>query len=227
VIAQNSHHANITVLNHNGAFRSDGDDPPTEAKVVRSLCRSAAHQPDLINLGFAFAAFDDVVSSAWDIGVACISQPTMSKDAVVVTPAGNQNSPIPRYPAALDHKYSGPFQRIISVGSTAQADDPAIPIELRDPFSNHGDWVTCSADGALVLSTFLKVDMTVEDPPSQKINFDNSWARWSGTSFATPKIVAKIVNVMVEQDLTAVDAWEWLRDNEGGPKTSGLGYRFS
>jgi hypothetical protein len=145
-----------------------------------------------------------------------------------VTPAGNQNSTIPRYPAALDHKYAGDgLRRIISVGSTTQANDPAIPADLRDPFSNQGEWVTCSADGALILSTFLKVDMTVEEPPSQRINFDTAWARWSGTSFATPKIVAKIVNVMVECDFPPLGAWEWLRDNEGGPKTPDLGYRFT
>jgi thermitase len=226
VIVQNSQHAKITVLNHNGAFRSDGDDLPTEAKVVRSLCRCAVHDPDVINLGFAFKAFDDVVSCAWDIGRACISHPALANDAVVVTPAGNQNSPDARYPAALNHKYAGAFQTIIAVGSTAQANDPTLPEELRKPFSNYGDWVTCSTDGALVLSTFLKVEMPVEDLTLKKTNFGNAWARWSGTSFATPKIVAKIVNVMVERELPPLLAWEWLRDNEGGAKTSGLGHRF-
>jgi hypothetical protein len=33
--------------------------------------------------------------------------------------------------------------------------------------------------------------------------------------------------MMVERDLTPLGAWEWLRDNEGGPKTNGLGYRFT
>lgn len=238
VIAQQTRHASISVWNHNGAFPTAADDLPTEAAIIRSLCHCAADSPDVINLGFAFAAFDSVVSYAWDIGFDCIRPTAINKNAVVVSPAGNQHSPHPRYPAALNTRYPGEFPEMISVGSTTDAnahkDDPElaalvqqIPTELRKPFSNYGPWVTCSIDGALVLSTFLNVDMKVEEPPSRTTNFANAWARWSGTSFATPKIVAKIVDVMVERGLTPLQAWEWLRDNEGGPKTSDLGYRFS
>jgi hypothetical protein len=241
VIAQNCQHANIIVRNHNGAFPATGDDLPTEAGIVRSLCRCAADDPDVINLGFAFSAFADVVSYAWDIGVAFIRQAAVARNAgptLVVAPAGNQHSPEPRYPAALNYSYASHFPEVIGVGSTTDANAHAgdagvaelvndIPSELRGPFSNYGEWVTCSTDGALVLSTFLRVNMTLEEDPARTTDFDNAWARWSGTSFATPKIAAEIVNAMVDQKLAPLQAWDWLLANAAGPKTSNLGYTFS
>jgi hypothetical protein len=238
VIAQNCQNAKMFVWNHNGAFPEAGDDLPTEADIVRSLCACALDHPetDVINLGFAFAAFDDVVSYAWDIGFAYIRK--LMTEAVVVSPAGNQHSPKPRYPAALNTRYPGEFREMIGVGSTTcantYADDPSlrvlvegIPPKLRGPFSNYGPWVTCSDEGALVLSTFLNVNMKTEDPPSRTTNFANAHALWSGTSFAAPKIVARIVKVMGDRQLTALQAWKWILDNDVVTKTSNLGYTFA
>jgi hypothetical protein len=65
-------------------------------------------------------------------------------------------------------------------------------------FSNRGGWVTYAARGAAVNSTFLRVDLPVEDDP-KKIRkprdfTKTSWARWNGTSFATPKVVAALAS---------------------------------
>jgi hypothetical protein len=222
VVAQLTSYATISVHSHNGAFSVSGDDLPTEASVIRSLLRAAEDKPDVVNLGFAFSTFGDVVSSAWDLAFAALPP-----DTVVVTPAGNQTSADPRYPAAL----SGWFPRMIGVGSKPATTKRTYRTPLNEkrveeirgkmgskPFSNFGKWVMCSADGSFVHSTFLHVDMKTEDPPHEKNNFAASnWAIWSGTSFAAPQIVARIVNRMGGKDTppaeqtSALAAWEALK----------------
>jgi hypothetical protein len=76
-------------------------------------------------------------------------------------------------------------------------------------FSNYGPWVACSALGDNVKSTFLHVDMPVEDddgPGGDKDFTSNSWASWNGTSFAAPKVVAAIAS-RVAGGMTPRDAW--------------------
>jgi hypothetical protein len=224
VIAQATPYAKVEIRNHNGAFLPTGDDLPTEASVIRSLCRCRG-KADVINVGFAFTAFDNTASCAWDIAFKVIGEG--AQGPVVVAPAGNQASSTPRYPAALHYTYPDRYRNVIGVGSTGDARDPGIPLEYRKAFSNLGEWVTCSANGANVHSTFLKVNMKVEDGDDQELDFASSWAWWNGTSFATPRVVAEIVNVMIEQDLPAPKAWEWLRDNESVDVSKTLGYEFA
>ena len=48
-------------------------------------------------------------------------------------------------------------------------------------WSNSGPWVTLAAPGADVVSTYI-----------HHPEFGTGWAAWSGTSFATPHVVAMI-----------------------------------
>jgi thermitase len=224
VIAQQcDEHVQITIRNHNGGFAAHSDDYPTEAAVARSLCVSAG--ADVINLGFAFPAFQDIVSCAWPVAFEQIG-----KSTVVVSPAGNQESPTARYPAALNTQFRDRYPNMIGVGSTDRPGAGAVrrrrvwrPMSYAVPnsglFSNYGMWVTCSANGNDVPSTFLKVKMPVEDPPLSAVlfslinksrNFLNGWATWSGTSFAAPKVVAEIAN-RIPTAGSPMNAWLALR----------------
>jgi thermitase len=222
VVAQGTSHAKLEIRNHNGAFLP-GDDLPTEASVVRSLCKCRG-RADMINLGFAFAAFEDTPSCAWDTAFALIGDG--EQGPVVVAPAGNQATSFLKYPAALHYTYPTKYPNMIGVGSTGEARDTQIPVRYQQSFSNFGPWVTCSAEGAGVQSTFLKVNMKVEDGDEEQFAFDSAWARWNGTSFATPKVVAQIVNVMVDRKCSAPAAWQWLRDNVSTGTDPDLGYIF-
>jgi hypothetical protein len=185
VIAQGCPHAQLTVLNHNGGFDPDSDDFPTEASVALSLCNTGAAK--VINLGFAFKQFGEPISCVWDLAFNEIGT-----DPLVVSPAGNQDSEVLRYPAALSAKYPN----MIAVASVDGLLDDGKP--KMSSFSNHGSWVTCAARGSHVHSTFLRVDMPVEDDasksktPKPRDFTKSAWAMWNGTSFATPKIVAEL-----------------------------------
>src|SRR5690242_14924218 len=95
VIAQLFDRAKITIRNHNGGYAPGSDDFATEASVARSLCEST--DAKVIDLGFAFMNYDDgPISCVWDLALK-----QLGNNAVVVVPAGNNESDRPRYPAAL------------------------------------------------------------------------------------------------------------------------------
>ena len=83
---------------------------------------------------------------------------------------------------------------------------PAWPVPAGAEWSSHGDWVTCSAVGEGIVSTFVKGeedqerfgddDVYPEDPER------DSWAVWSGTSFAAPQIAAHIATKCRDDDVT-------------------------
>jgi thermitase len=94
---------------------------------------------------------------------------------VVVAAAGNDGvTDRPFWPAAF------------SAGGTAWASQ-VLAVAAHDgsdvcPWSNKGPWVTLAAPGADVVSTYIR-----------HTNFGTGWAAWSGTSFATPRVVAAVV----------------------------------
>jgi hypothetical protein len=151
---------------------------------------------------------------------------------MVVAPAGNQLSPVRRYPAALAMK-GAPFANVVGVGSIDDLNPPDPPatgyVPVTSPsFTNHdlpptyfgtGDaWVTCSAVGSNVVSTFLPVNMNVEDFDTTGLannqypfgTSGNGWAVWNGTSFATPKVVAGIAQQLGAGATTPPTAWQNL-----------------
>ena len=87
---------------------------------------------------------------------------------VIVAAAGNDSADVRVYPAALN--------TVIGVAAVqSDCDEPAC-------FTNRGEWVDAAAPGVGIHSTF------VEWPNPR---FDG-FAKWSGTSFATPKVAAAI-----------------------------------
>jgi hypothetical protein len=200
VIAKRCRSADIKIWNHNGAFVEDDADPynlPTEAVVLHTLAQIGSPAA-VINCGFAFVPFTGKLPDAglgvhqtWDATIDMFNR----GGSVVVAPAGNQEgSTIPRYPAALD----GVVGVASHNGSSAPSD-----------FTNVGKWVTCSASGENVVSTFLHVHMQVEDGDGTVRDFRNNWAMWNGTCFAAPKIVAAIAKRI--NGNSPADAWDELK----------------
>ena len=63
-----------------------------------------------------------------------------------------------------------------------------------------------------VVSTFFDgVDETLPDGRSKRFE---GWARWSGTSFAAPKVAAVIAQEMYLHGGTAKDAWKRLTSHK-------------
>jgi subtilisin family serine protease len=129
---------------------------------------------DVINLSLGGYCFDDQPP----VAIAEALQEVVPTTAVVAA-AGNDATYRPHWPAA--HK------RVIAVAALDGKGN-------RARFSNFGWWVDAAARGTDVLSTFLKFDesgntVTIAGRTPQQ--FDR-WARWSGTSFAAPKVAGEI-----------------------------------
>ncbi len=227
VLAQACPHASIRVVSHNGAFvdSDDSDTPiPTEASVARSLWES--RDADVINVGFAFPTLPSIplVGAAsdpwppppsWSFEIvirALLESFGETERPMIVAPAGNQDCPTPQYPAA----FGGPdfaFPNVVGVASIG-------PGGARSPFSNYGPWVSCSAEGEDVVSSFI--DNWVGPTEEAEItlagiagthpvkDFRSGWALWSGTSFATPKVAGAIA-AGTATGLTPSVAWQGLK----------------
>lgn len=111
--------------------------------------------------------------------------------AVVVASAGNDATCEPSYPAA--------FADVVGVGALGP-NGPAW-------FTNYGPWVRASAPGMDLVSAFF-VNFNGPVPPIGAVDPDlfAGWARWSGTSFSTPTVVAALAREMARTGCTSVEA---------------------
>jgi hypothetical protein len=155
----------------------------SESDVVKVLNEIAKNPPHLVNLSFA----GYVEAGAGGIGamgaLANAVQSLQQKHTIIVAAAGNDRQWAPAFPAALEG--------VISVAALDEWGYPA-------PFTNHGPWVRACAVGVNLVSFFFK-DFTDKDWKFygyQGEHFKTGWARWTGTSFAAPQVVARLAMAM-------------------------------
>jgi subtilisin family serine protease len=106
------------------------------------------------------------------------------RSSVVVAAAGNANTDVPFWPAAL--------KQVVAVAAVDSAGQ-------RAPYSNFGHWVDCAAPGHDITSTFPNVDLGDGRP-------FKGWAKWGGTSFAAPYLAGAVAAEMSAGGGTAADA---------------------
>lgn len=161
----------------------------------------ATNRPDILNLSLGGPVWRDPYVLASEIHAA------QAAGVVVVASAGNDATCIPSYPAALPG--------VISVGALGP-DGPA-------PFTNYGPWVRCCAPGVdLVSSFFPKFDGPGAGPGAEGDDF-HGWARWSGTSFSAPMVVAALVREMRRSQIVAGEAVKRVIDAPHLARLPGLG----
>ena len=176
VIAERCPHAQITLVGIRAI-----ESAATEAAVLRAVCRHA--DADVIMPVFAFHSLLQMKN--WTFPN-ILRQ--LAPESVLVCPAGNESSPAPHYPAALPW----PDYPVIGVGSFVPLGRTGVP-NLSE-FSNYGSWVRVYTGGEEVVGPYLSVaGVRVEDGDGKRQTF-NGWAEWYGTSFATPKVAAAILN---------------------------------
>ncbi len=112
---------------------------------------------------------------------------SVPRTSVVVAAAGNAESDVPFWPAAL--------KQVVAVAAVNAAGDKA-------DFSNFGEWVNCAAPGDEVTSTFPKW----EPQSSTQGDVFDGWACWSGTSFSAPYVAGLIAAEMTAGGGSAADA---------------------
>lgn len=109
--------------------------------------------------------------------------------SVGIAAAGNDRTCRPHFPAALPS--------VIGVGGLAPSG--------KAWFTNYGSWVDACAPAVDVVSTYFDhFTETIDGQPHRRYD---GWARWSGTSFAAPKVAALIAEEMYLGGGTASEAW--------------------
>jgi subtilisin family serine protease len=161
------------------------DDATIGHGIERAANRIGRHGPDIVVMSLGAYTDDDQPPplAGW-----------IEKylgNAVVVAAAGNGASSRPVFPAALPG--------VVAVG--------ALDSHGRAPFSNYGSWVDACAPAVDVVSTFFTHFDEMVNGTSRCFR---GWARWSGTSFAAPKVAAAIGQRMYLHGISPHDAWEQL-----------------
>lgn len=111
-------------------------------------------------------------------------------DAVVVASAGNNGATRPFWPAALPS--------VVAVGATG-------PDGTLADFSNRGPWVDAVALGVDVVSSYVRLLPGTEGVAPGTTTRVYGTARWSGTSFAAPRVAADVARLR-HDGLSAADA---------------------
>ncbi len=143
----------------------------TEADLIGALAR--VQDEKLINLSLGGFTLDDRPPLA--LGQA-LSTLLTGRQRLVVAAAGNDGQRgKPFWPAAFAGTQEAWANQIVAVAAHDGAD-------VCD-WSNAGDWVSLAAPGADITSTFVRHQA-----------FPSGWALWSGTSFATPHVVAALAD---------------------------------
>jgi subtilisin family serine protease len=168
---------------------------------LRRRAQASGRPLDLVNLSLGGYTYDDRPSPLLSQALGRLGRRT-----VIVAAAGNNASDRPFWPAAL--------KSCIAVGSLAASGTS------RSRFSNYGWWVDACAVGEGVTSSF--VDFTGRDATPDD-DFAG-YARWSGTSFAAPKVTGAIAAVaLAKPDLEISDAADQILDHEGNRTMADLG----
>ncbi len=163
----------------------DGIESEIVPKILAEAALPPGDRPDILSLSFGGAALAgapalrSAIAKAQQVGI------------VVVASAGNDGTSEPQYPAAYDG--------VVSVGALGE-DGPT-------PWTNYGSWVNACAPGADLVSAFF----AKFNGPEPRVNtWDpddfHGWAAWSGTSFATPVVVAALAREMVLGSCGAAEA---------------------
>jgi hypothetical protein len=181
----------------------DGQSAPEQKRLFSSEV-ALAHallehaDADVVQLGFSFPTLGDYPSLPFARVMQLLSGPDAPRPGVaVVTPAGNEDSAHPYWPAALPG--------VIGVAATSRRG------RSKADFSNWGPWLDCCARGEDVVSTYIHWTGPVEGDPIDEVETFEGWARWDGTSFAAPKVSAAIARlVAAEEGLSPVDAFQRL-----------------
>lgn len=155
----------------------DSDGLGREWDIVEALI--ANWRADVLNLSLAgFTKAEERPSALW----AALAQARL-QGCVVVAAAGNAGVDRAPWPAADPD--------VIAVGALAGED--------RASFSNYGCWVDVWAQGEAAHGPFVTFIERGSEREGWEPNAYSGAARWSGTSFAAPRVAGAIAARLIEQ----------------------------
>ncbi len=168
----------------------------SEEAVACAMIRAAEDGAHVISLSLGMEAVDEAnPCPALQAAVQHIR--SLDNPPVIVASAGNNGNTEKVYPAALEG--------VVAVAALRAVKDPRSsqpwPVPEGAKWSSRGDWVSCSAVGEGIVSTFVEGE---EDPTvGRDVYPQDSWAVWSGTSFAAPQIAALIATMCRERHVAS------------------------
>ncbi|MEA2591783.1 MAG: hypothetical protein QOD62_1614 [Actinomycetota bacterium] len=192
----------------------DSEGFATEVDARNALVELVERErPDILSL--SFGAFTDNDAPLLALGATIAALPP---EIVVVAAAGNQGVARPFWPAAQKRVFGvGALDPGAESAPRAQASDQTPPAS----YSNFGWWVDAWAIGDWVSTFFLEWDDAVLPLPSgvslAARDFEG-WARWTGTSFATPAVAGAIAALAERDGITVRDAAFQLIQAAGVPR---------
>jgi len=173
----------------------DSDGVGTEFGVACAMIRAVREGAQILNLSVGSQTVDDGPPVALEAALDVIE--TMDPEVLVVAAAGNNGDTRPCWPAA--------FRRVVAVAGLRNDLTPA------STWSSHGVWVDCSTIGEGITSPYVQGwESNLIDPDDPDHFGPNSWAVWTGTSFAAPQITGALARICQERGHTPRQALGWL-----------------
>lgn len=174
-----------------------------EIAVAQEIVRAAANGTEIINLSMGVVTADDRPPLALENALRTairVAQAQFGTDLLLVCAAGNTGDDRPYWPGAFS-TFPEFSAHVVSVAALRlDYDDPEKVVGAE--WSGRGDWVTCSTLGQGVVSTYIAgTAASSADGVGSDAFPQDSWATWSGTSFAAPQVVGAIVRIMQEEDI--------------------------
>lgn len=167
-------HAPGVVIRHHRVLSSLGlSDDVTVATGLRRIRAQAAEHGERLHVVVLTAGCHTVDDRCPPL---LRSEISAFPDAAVVAAAGNGGTSRPLWPAALPE--------VLAVGADAS-------------FSNHGPWVDAVAPGVDVVSSHVRLVPSLGAPVGTESR-EYGYARWSGTSFAAPRVAARVAHLVRE-----------------------------
>ena len=179
----------------------DGDEAEISTALEQLSKQKGEDFVQLVNL--SFSAYSPFGMAALAYAVARLQ----ANGTVVVASAGNDATCVPTYPAVLPG--------VVSVGAIDGDGNAAT-------FTNYGPWVRAAALGVDVVSSFFTWDGAEQAQGGVDPDDFYGGARWSGTSFAAPRVVSELAR-LVASGKTPQEAVVTLIDDPNQPRMPMLG----
>jgi subtilisin family serine protease len=178
----------------------------TSDDVARAIIQAARDGADIINASLGVMTVDNLPPLTFTTALDIVQ--AEHPHVLIVASAGNTGQDTPMFPAAM--------KGVVGVGALAADLTGA-------PWSNHGFWVTCSAVGIGIISTFVPGNEPPADVgPNVTDQFGpDAWAIWSGTSFSAPQIAGQVAQLCQVRNVRPAVALGQLR--AGKPILPGFG----
>jgi hypothetical protein len=169
----------------------DGDGLGDDVVIAIAMVRAVEEGARVLNLSLGTQTVHDEAPIAMQVALEIIDSRKGGEEVVVVAAAGNFGTDAPCFPAA--------FRRVVAVGALT-------PDGRGAEWSNRGFWVQLSTIGEGIVSTYVKGKEPLEiDFRPDEFGL-NSFALWSGSSFAAPQIVGAIARLSRERRISPREA---------------------